>query len=99
MTNKEWLIERIKNSDKFLAELIIVDEPTCADDYGWQDMYTNAFNRRYKTVESNCYRNILGVPQECEVEVHYISYNKCEEDTLAWLNEEHIEEETSDDTL
>lgn len=91
MTNREWLIEKVTN-DEFLAALCIVDEPTCADDFDWQDRYTNMFDRKYETKLSTFVKNMLGNPAEFEEEVYYKDYGECLKDVLVWLNAEHKQE-------
>lgn len=48
MTNREWILERMKNDKKFLAGFLAEYNPTCSDKYGWKDRWANPFNRQYK---------------------------------------------------
>lgn len=89
MTNREWLIKELTNApDEKLAALFLENNPTCSDDYGWADRYTNPFNRRYETYQRE---GFFGEMQDVEEELFEENYNKAVKDFVVWLNEEHKE--------
>lgn len=89
MTNREWLIkELILASDEKLALLFLENNPTCSDDYGWIDRYTNPFNRRYETYQRE---GFFGKMEDHTEKIFYEDYDKAVKDFVIWLNEEHKE--------
>lgn len=86
MTNREWLIEKLKTStDEQLADIFVVNEPTCSDPWGWQDRYTNPFHRKYIKVRRQGFFSFF----EEEEEVYEENSSTAQKDFCEWLNEEH----------
>lgn len=89
MTNREWLMNKLANmSDEIFAHTFLENNPTCSDDYGWVDRYTNPFNRRYETYQRE---GFFGEMQDHTEEIFYEDYDKAVKDFVVWLNEEHKE--------
>lgn len=84
MTNKEWFLAKVnKMSDEELAGLIAENNPTCYDDYGWQDRYVNPYNRKY---EEPKYSGFGGFYEEKEK--FYTDYSTAIDEIAKWLKED-----------
>lgn len=91
MTNREWLLKELASaSDERLASIFCQNEPTVADDYGWEDNYNNPFAPRTREVTIN---SRLGFGSyKANEEYPYQDYDEYQKDFIEWLNAEHIEE-------
>lgn len=82
-TNRQWLMTL---SDEELARLLIENTPTCDDDYGWEDRYTNPCDRKYKEIP---YDSWYGYGYE--EEVFNTDYEETIKEIVQWLQAEHKE--------
>lgn len=87
MTNREWLMKELANmSDEKLAGVFLEYNPTCSDDYGWVDRYTNPFDRKYDIYQRKDWGWGMQTVKE---ELFETDYDKAIKDFVVWLNEEH----------